>query len=245
LVQAVSAGGIGILAALVSGFSLSRLSPRERLGVSLSIAGLGVLGISLAGGAGTGSEASWLSLGLWLGGSAATVVTVLAVGRSLLGSAAAFGIATGVAFGAGDVATKATVAGDLALAPVIVIAYGAGTLLLQMGFQRGGALVTAGLATVITNAVPIAAGMTIFHEPLPGGMFGALRVLSFVTLVVSALLLARTGRDDRDPVDSRRQDRRAAPAACSMSTVSPSSVARRCTYSTSSASTSSASGGRS
>jgi hypothetical protein len=38
-----------------------------------------------------------------------------------------------------------------------------------MGFRRGGALVTAGLATLLTNAIPIAAGMTIFHEPLPGG----------------------------------------------------------------------------
>jgi hypothetical protein len=197
LVQAVSAGGIGILAALVSHLHLGRLSPRERLGVGLSIAGLAVLGISLAGGAGAGVEASWLSLGLWLGGSAATVVAVLAMGRSLLGSAAAFGIATGVAFAAGDVVTKATVAGDLALAPAMVIAYAAGTLLLQMGFQRGGALVTAGLATLITNAIPIAAGMTIFHEPLPGGMFGVLRALSFATLVVSALLLAREGGDDR------------------------------------------------
>jgi hypothetical protein len=196
LVQAVSAGGIGILAALVSHLHLGRLNPRERLGVGLSIAGLAVLGISLAGGAGAGVEASWVSLGLWLGGSAASVA-VLAIGRSLLGSAAAFGIATGVAFAAGDVVTKATVAGDLALAPAMVIAYGAGTLLLQMGFQRGGALVTAGLATLITNAIPIAAGMTIFHEPLPGGVLGVLRVLSFATLVASALLLAREGGDDR------------------------------------------------
>lgn len=39
LVQAVSAGGIGILAALVSRFSLARLSVAERLGVGLSILG--------------------------------------------------------------------------------------------------------------------------------------------------------------------------------------------------------------
>lgn len=50
------------------------------------------------------------------------------------------------------------VAGDLLLAPVMIVCYGVGTLLLQIGFRRGGALVTAGLATVLTNAIPIAAG---------------------------------------------------------------------------------------
>jgi hypothetical protein len=38
----------------------------------------------------------------------------------------------------------------------MIACYGAGTMLLQMGFQRGGALVTAGLATLFTNAIPSA-----------------------------------------------------------------------------------------
>ena len=45
-----------------------------------------------------------------------------------------------------------------------------------MGFQRGDALVTAGLATLLTNMIPIVAGMTIFHEPLPDGALGVLRI---------------------------------------------------------------------
>lgn len=195
LVQAVSAGGIGILAALVSRFSLARLTGRARLGVGLSIAGLAMLGVSLAGGAGAGIEASWTSLWLWLGASAAAAIVVISLGRPLLGAGAAFGVATGVAFAAGDVATKATVAGDLLLAPVLVACYLAGTMLLQMGFQRGGALVTAGLATLLTNAIPIAAGTTIFHEPLPGGAFGVLRGMAFATVVVSAVLFARKEAD--------------------------------------------------
>jgi drug/metabolite transporter (DMT)-like permease len=99
-------------------------------------------------------------------------------------------VATGIAFAAGDIATKATVEGDLLLAAAMVACYGAGTILLQMGFQRGGAVVTAGLATLLTNAIPIAAGMTIFHEPLPDGAFGAIRILAFATVVVSAVFLA-------------------------------------------------------
>jgi hypothetical protein len=58
LVQAVSAGGVGILAGLVTHFSPSRLSARERLGVAMSVASLAPLGASLAGGVGAGREAS-------------------------------------------------------------------------------------------------------------------------------------------------------------------------------------------
>ena len=49
----------------------------------------------------------------------------------------------------------------------LIVFYGAGTAVLQAGFQRGGALTTAGLSTLLTNALPIAAGMVLFHEPLP------------------------------------------------------------------------------
>jgi hypothetical protein len=76
-------------------------------------------------------------------------------------------------------------------------------MLLQMGFQRGGALVTAGLATLLTNAIPIVAAMTIFHEPLPGGAFGALRVLSFAAVVASAVFLARQDPAKRPPASTR------------------------------------------
>src|SRR5579884_805041 len=203
LVQAVSAGGIGILAALVSRLDLARLRSDERIGVGLSISGLALLGVSLAGGAGPGSEASWINLGLWFAASLAAAIAALGPGRALLGPGPAFGIATGIAFAAGDIATKATVAGDPALAPVMIAGYGAGTMLLQMGFQRGGALTTAGLATLLTNAIPIAAGMTIFHEPLPDGLFGALRVLAFATVIVSALFLARRRVDDVEPRPQR------------------------------------------
>jgi len=62
---------------------------------------------------------------------------------------------------------------------------------LQLGFQRGSALSTAGVATVLTNALPIVAGMALFAESLPGGALGAVRVLSFAAVVAGAGLLAR------------------------------------------------------
>src|SRR5919205_538586 len=69
LVQAVSAGGIGILAVLVSRFTGIRLHARERIGVWIAILGLGMLGISLAGGTGGGSHGDWHEVLLWLAAS--------------------------------------------------------------------------------------------------------------------------------------------------------------------------------
>jgi hypothetical protein len=62
---------------------------------------------------------------------------------------------------------------------------------LQLGFQRGGALATAGVATLFTNALPIVAGIALFREPLPGGALGVLRVIGFVAVIVGAAVLAR------------------------------------------------------
>jgi hypothetical protein len=63
-------------------------------------------------------------------------------------------------------------------------------VLLQVGYQAGGALTVAGLATLLTNAVPIAPGTIILDEPVPGGALGALRVLAFAAVTIGAVLLA-------------------------------------------------------
>jgi hypothetical protein len=196
LVQATAAGGIGILAVMVSTFTGVVLTLRERIGVVVSITGLMLLGISLVGGHAEGTAGTYYEVGLWLGGSAAAALIAIRVGGRLLSGGATFGLATGILFAAGDVATKATVSGGahLAFAPALVAAYALGTIVLQSGFQRGGALATAGIAILFTNALPIAAGMTIFDEPLPGGWAGAVRVVAFGMVVVGAVGLARPER---------------------------------------------------
>jgi hypothetical protein len=216
LVQATAVGGIGILAALVVRFRPAGLSARDRVGVGLSIAGLALLAVSLAGGAGASSQASLTSVALWLVVSAAAAAAAVAVSRAVSavsrgGSSggAAFGVATGVVFAAGDVTTKAAVGGELLVVPPLILCYAAGTILLQMGFQRGGALVTAGLATLLTNMIPIVAGMTIFHEPLPDGALGVLRIAAFAAIMLSAVLLARD--DGAVPADRRANPAGAAP----------------------------------
>jgi hypothetical protein len=192
LVQAVAAGGIGILALLVARVGGDGLVGRERAGVAISVGGLALLGISLAGGSEHGGAGSWPLIALWLGASAGAAALAISPGASVLRGGAAFGVAAGILFAAGDVSTKAVVsdADHLFVAPAVVGFYAAGTIVLQMGFQRGGALATAGLATLGTNAIPIVAAMILFAEPLPDGPLGILRALSFAAVVAGAVVLA-------------------------------------------------------
>jgi hypothetical protein len=75
--------------------------------------------------------------------------------------------------------------------PAVLAAHGLGFVCIQLGFQRGGALSTIGIATLLTNALPIAAGTVLYGEGLPGGSAGAARVLAFACTVLGAALLAR------------------------------------------------------
>ena len=64
---------------------------------------------------------------------------------------------------------------------------------MQLAFQRGSRLSSAGLAVLWTNALPIAAGMALFSETLPGGARGALRVVAFGLVLAGAFALSRAG----------------------------------------------------
>jgi hypothetical protein len=193
IVQATAAGGVGILAVMVSRYRRVPLTHLERLGVALSVAGLVLLGISLAGAHGEGNNGSYLAVAVWLGASVAGGLAATRILPPFIGAGPAYGIATGVFFAAGDVSTKATVGGGarLAFAAALIGCYALGTMLLQTGFQHGNPLTTAGIATLFTNALPIVAGETIFAEPRPEGWLGVLRIVSFALVVVGAVALSR------------------------------------------------------
>ena len=190
LVQATSAGGIGLLALLAWRATGTRPQTGELAGVGAALLGLVLLGASLAGQHGAGRQASIGSVVLWLVLSAVAAGTLALVGNR---TAAALGAAAGLLYAAGDVATKAAVGGGgrLAFVPALLACHGLAFVALQLGFQRGTALATAGVATLLTNALPIVAGTALFHEGLPDGALGALRVLAFVCVVAGAAGLAR------------------------------------------------------
>jgi hypothetical protein len=193
LVQATAAGGIGILAIMVSRFTHVPLTSRERIGVVVSVLGLALLGLSLFGAHGEGIGAGYVWVGVWLAASAVVAFLCVRLLARVIGGGPAWGIAAGILFAAGDVSTKMAVSGGAKNIPFLIcliVYYAAGTAVLQAGFQRGGALTTAGLATLLTNALPIVAGMIVFHEPLPGGWVGAARIASFGAVIAGAVLLS-------------------------------------------------------
>ncbi|HKC23036.1 MAG TPA: hypothetical protein VKB64_11045 [Gaiellaceae bacterium] len=203
LVQSVVAGGIGVLAFASARLGHRQLSRRELGGVLLSVLGLVALGISLAGGASKGESGATIDILLWLGLTALVALVLLVAGRRLNQVAVAYGLAGGLFFSIGDVATKVATEGGARAAFVValIVGYTLGTALLQIGYQAGSALTVAGLATLLTNAVPIAAGTIVLHEPVPGGALGGLRVLAFAAVTVGAVLLARPAKPSEASVD--------------------------------------------
>jgi len=193
LVQSLSAGGIGILAFLSSRMAGVSLARRELLGVVVAVVGLVFLGLSLAGATGEGDEGEWAGLLIWLGASAVLAVVAVRYGSRVLGIAGAHGMAAGILLAAGDVVTKAVVSGGsrMVFIPAMVVCYSFGTIVLQLGFQKGAALTTAGVATLFTNALPIIAGTTLYDEPFPNGELGVLRGIAFALLIAGGALLSR------------------------------------------------------
>jgi len=192
LVQSINAGGIGVLAYVSARMGHRRLGKRELTGVLLSVLGLLALAISLVGGSSAGGHGSTDAILVWLGASGAGALLILLLGRALIGAAVAAGIAGGIFFSIGDISTKLVTQGGVRTGFLItvIVGYLLGTVLLQLGYQAGGALTVAGLATLLTNALPIAAGTIVLDEPVPSGVYGGLRILAFAAVVVGGVLLA-------------------------------------------------------
>jgi hypothetical protein len=199
LVQSVSAGGIGILAFASARMARRRLGRHELAGVLVSMLGLLALAVSLAGGSGEGTGGSTAEILLWLGATGGAAVAALALGRRFGALAVAEGIAGGLFFSIGDISVKVATQGGAraAFAIGVIAGYALGTAFLQLGYQKGGALTVAGLATLLTNALPIAAGTVALGEPVPSGAFGGVRILAFAAVTVGAILLARPDRGAR------------------------------------------------
>jgi drug/metabolite transporter (DMT)-like permease len=206
LVQSVAAGGIGILAVAAARLGRRRLTPRESVGAVVSVVGLLFLSVSLIGGGDSGAHGSIVEIGLWLGATCAAAALVLTMGRTVVGAAAADGIAGGLLFSVGDISIKVATQGDAraGFALAAILGYLLGTALLQIGYQSGAALTIAGIATLLTTALPIAAGNVLLHETMPTGGLRVLRILAFATVTLGAILLARlhsgvVATGDRDP----------------------------------------------
>jgi hypothetical protein len=195
LVQAVCASGIAFLALASTHGHPGRLARHEQLAVLIAITGLVLLALSLIDTHQADHPPGWTPILLWLGGSTAAALVLARLGAGLA-RGASLGLAAGLLFAGGDISAKLVVYGGIWLvaASALIVCYALGTSVLQGAFQHGDALTGAGLATLTTNAVPIAAGFAIFGEQLPGGGKGVLQIAAFAALILTAVLLANTQR---------------------------------------------------
>lgn len=198
LVQAFSAGGLALAVPLGARLMRTRLQRRERAAILAMGGALALLGLG-AGGAGVATVpavALVVFLAVGIGGAAG--LAALPVGpRRPHG----LGIAAGVLYGCGDVATKAATTaahtGGLAhglLSPwtaAIAVASAGGFFCLQRGLQLGSALAVIALMTAVTNVVAIVGGLLVFSEPLGATTAtSALHVLALLLVAVAAWRLA-------------------------------------------------------
>ncbi len=193
LVQAASAGGIGVLALLVARTSHAPLARREFWGVVTAMAGLVLLGLSLHGHTDPGNPGRRprSRSGSLVSGAARR--SSPGPDRSCLHAAPVSGRPPGSCTQPATSGRRpqSSAAGGSLFVPVLLACHGTGFVALQFGFQRGGALATAGVATVLTNALPIVAGTLLFSEGIPSGAAGVARIGAFAAVVVGAALLAQ------------------------------------------------------
>ena len=199
LVQATAAGGIGILAIMVSRITHVALTRREKVGAAVSVLGLALLGVSLSLQP-TAREAERRTSGSRSGSEPRRPARSCAsrCSRARSGAHRHGASPPGSSLPPGTWRPRwPSPAGsqNVAFLVCLIVFYGAGTAVLQAAFQRGGALTTAGLSTLLTNALPIAAGMVLFHEPLPSGLVGAVRVAAFAAVIAGAVLLAARDKE--------------------------------------------------
>ena len=196
LVQGTSAGGVGLLALFVRNGGGHQNRP-ERLAVAVSVGSLALLALSLPAGVGHAPLPGWAAPSAWVLASVVVAAVAAFPGAAAFRPGAGLALAAGLLYAAGDVATKAAVGGisPVPLFAVLIPAcHGLAFAALQGSFQRGTVMATAGVSTLLTNVLPILAGLTIFAEPMPGGAAGVLRGLGFAGAVLGATLLAATGR---------------------------------------------------
>src|SRR5512142_1464601 len=212
LVQAVAASGVAVLAFATARGHPSRLARREQVAVLLAIAGLVLLALSLVDTAEPDQRPPVLGVVIWMAACGGGAVLLIAI-PTRFARAASLGLAAGLLFADGDVSAKLVGYGGWWLIALVslIVAYAAGTSVLQWAYQRGDALTAAGLATMATNAVPIAAGFALFGETLPHGMRAVLQIAAFGCLVASAVALGRQQAPPTTPAPPRTDNTKERP----------------------------------
>ena len=204
-VQAISAGALGAIA-LVAGGSGRGIPHSARFKVALATGGIVLVLISLRSSPPSLHPAAGV-IGIVVGSGIAIAIAIVVV-APVRWKGAALGAASGVAYGVGDVATKAAVGGMPVLIPVFIGCASIGFVALQLAYQRASLLASAGLSCLLTNAIPIVAGTVLFGEVPTRTSDAWLRGVGSVAALIGAVGLARepVAESRPDPLASRQAD---------------------------------------
>ncbi|MDQ6777712.1 MAG: hypothetical protein M3071_16215 [Actinomycetota bacterium] len=200
IVQAVLSGGLVFLAVLAERFFGFHLGRRQWIGLTITAAGLVVVGLT-SGKPHGGSSSLAALIGVECGVLAAGALLVLGsikLDNTHRNEGMMLAVAAGALFGVSDVAvkylTRATHGGVLGLVNpwlgaallAMVVAFYASARSLQLG----PGLEVIALTSVAANVVAISGGILIFHDPIGQGPTQiAERLLAFCFVVIGAGLM--------------------------------------------------------
>ena len=221
IVQAVLSGGLVFLAVLAERFFDLRLGRWQWFGVTITAAGLAIIGLT-GSGAARPQRSSLAAL-------IAVEAAVFAVGAALLAISAhgriryrveglLLGLAAGALFGVSDIAIKYLTHAEGAfnglLSPWTATALLAGAIAFYASarsLQIGPAVEVIALTSVAANLVAIMGGIVVFGEPIGTGplAIGA-RFVAFCLVIAGAALMPVQQAEKREP-------HAAAPVAASVS----------------------------
>ena len=201
IVQAVLSGGLVFLAVLAERFFGFQVGHRQWIGVTITAAGLAVIGFTGAG-ANDPEHASLAALIAVEGGIFATGAALLRIStrRHVLPRAEGLllGAAAGALWGVSDVAIKWLTQAEPGpllglLSPWSLTALIAGVIAFYASarsLQIGEAVEVIALTSVAANLVAILGGIIVFHEPIGSGPLGVTaRVVAFCLVIAGAALM--------------------------------------------------------
>jgi drug/metabolite transporter (DMT)-like permease len=212
IVQAVLSGGLVFLAVLAERYFGFRLGRRQWIGLSITAAGLVVIG--LTSGTDTSDPPGYALAALIV---VECTVLVLATGlatfssRLGVGDAAEgmlLGVAAGALFGVSDIALKylTDVVGDGVLellSPWLVAAVAASVVAFYAsarGLQLGPGIEVIALTSVAANLIAITGGILVFRDPVGSGVVEVTgRMAAFVLVILGAALMPAPMRAAREP----------------------------------------------